>query len=180
MSNLILHIPHASSQIPNLEGFILSQAEINSEIKLLTDWYTDELFRCEQATTVKAGFSRLFCDVERFADDSLEVMASYGMGVLYTHTDDGRRLREVTPDLRNRILKLFYTPHHQKLECIVETALNSSGEALIVDCHSFPDMPFKRDLNQKMNRPDINIATDEFHTSVELLTKTKNFSLRTA
>jgi N-formylglutamate deformylase len=177
MADLILHIPHASTHIPTLEGFILSQADIDAEVRRLTDWYTDELFEYDQAKTVEAGFSRLFCDVERFADDSLEVMAKYGMGVLYTHTDDGRRLREVTSDLRERIFNEYYEPHHQQLEYEVEASLRTTQTAMIVDCHSFPDTPFKRDLDQSPSRPDINIGTDDFHTSVRLLTTTENFFL---
>lgn len=53
------------------------------ESLILTDWYTDELFKLEPVTTVQANFSRLFCDAERFVDDSQEVMAKKGMGVLY-------------------------------------------------------------------------------------------------
>jgi N-formylglutamate deformylase len=175
MFNPILHIPHSSTDIPILDGFTLSNAQIEEEVMLLTDWYTDELFEHEEVVTVKAGFSRVFCDVERFSDDSLEVMAKYGMGVLYTHTDDGRRLREVASDLRERILNKYYEPHHLLLENEVEASLRTTETALIIDCHSFPDAAFKRDLDQSPNRPDISIGTDDFHTSKKLLITTEKF-----
>jgi N-formylglutamate amidohydrolase len=42
--------------------------------------------------------------------------------------------------------------------------LSGSRMALILDCHSFPDTPLRRDLNQQPGRPDFNIGTDPFHT----------------
>ena len=46
MKQLILHIPHSSTYIPNKirEQFCLSASELNGEILKMTDHYTDELF----------------------------------------------------------------------------------------------------------------------------------------
>lgn len=63
-----------------------------------------------------ADFSRVFCDVERFSDDSQEIMAEYGMGVLYEKGDDGSIIREITPELRQEILNKYYWPHHNQLK----------------------------------------------------------------
>jgi hypothetical protein len=41
------------------------------------------MFDSDQDDKIIAPFSRIFCDVERFSDDELEVMAKSGMGVLY-------------------------------------------------------------------------------------------------
>ena len=54
-----------------------------AEMLKLTDWYTDDLFYSENNEMIIAEFSRICCDPERFTDDNLEVMAQYGMGVLY-------------------------------------------------------------------------------------------------
>jgi hypothetical protein len=50
--------------------------------------------------------------VERFPDDEQEVMAQYGMGMLYTKTDDGKELRQVSAGLRRRIKETYYDKHH--------------------------------------------------------------------
>ncbi len=92
MNNLILHIPHSSIIIPFKEGYSVSDVIINQEILKLTDWYTDDLFENEKDISIKTPFSRIFCDTERFSDDSQEVMAKYGMGVLYEKTDTGEPL----------------------------------------------------------------------------------------
>ena len=175
MTNLILHIPHSSDKIPFDTGYVVDRKVLDQEIIKLTDWYTDDLFLFEDSIIVKADFSRIFCDTERFSDDSQEVMAKYGMGVLYEKSDDGSVIREINTKLREDILNNYYWPHHEKLNQAVEEQLESNKKALIVDCHSFPSSPLIRDLNQEKNRPDFNIGTDSFHTPDYLIEKSKEF-----
>jgi len=35
---------------------------------------------------------------------------------------------------------------------------------LIIDCHSYPSQPLKRDLDKNPNRPDFKIGMDVFYT----------------
>ena len=174
-TNLILHIPHASHRIPLDRGYVVGQKTLDQEIIKLTDWYTDDLFLFKDSIPIKADFSRIFCDTERFSDDSQEVMAKYGMGVLYEKSDDGTVIREVTAELRDNILSNYYWPHHEQLNQAVNEQLKFNGKALIVDCHSFPSRPLFRDLNQEDNRPDFNIGTDPFHTPNYLIEISKEF-----
>lgn len=175
MTNLILHIPHSSDRIPMDKGYVVDRKTLDEEIIKLTDWYTDDLFSLEDSIIVRADFSRIFCDTERFSDDSQEVMAQYGMGVLYEKSDDGSLIREINSKLREEILNNYYWPHHEKLNQAVDDQLESNGKALIVDCHSFPSNPLIRDLSQRENRPDFNIGTDVFHTPKYLIEISKNF-----
>ena len=98
--NIILHIPHSATLFPYRDGYAVDEIRLAKEQILLTDWYTDDLFNHKDAILIVAGFSRLFCDVERFSDDSREEMSEKGMGVLYEKLDDGAVLRNVTPELR--------------------------------------------------------------------------------
>jgi len=161
---LILHIPHSSTMIPDMNGYKLDFIELFKEMDILTDRYTDELFRSDKDITVRTDFSRIFCDVERFEDDKREVMAKYGMGAVYSHTDDGRLMRIVDRELRGRIIAEYYKPHHQDLFEAVDRQMKTYGEARIVDCHSFPDKPFHCDLNRDNERPDICIGRNSWHT----------------
>lgn len=149
MSVLILHIPHASTRIPFLDGYTVSRELLGEEMLKLTDWYTDEIFLPGKGIQLRADFSRIFCDVERFEDDSLEVMAKQGMGVLYEKLDEVMEMRKVSPGLRQRILNEYYYNHHRQFEKAIENALKKHGGCLIIDCHSYPDRPLQRDLSKK-------------------------------
>lgn len=175
MNKLILHIPHASTNIPDHTGYRVGSEVLHAEILKLTDWHTDKLFFNNHDLVVKAPFSRVFCDVERFADDALEPMAARGMGVLYEKTDDGDVLRTVTPEFRKKVITEYYRPHHNRLTAAAQQQLDSHGQALIVDCHSFPDRPLHSELRPHAPRPNICIGTDPFHTPPELAKRAVQF-----
>lgn len=171
----ILHIPHASNIIPDKTGYLVNEEKLQQEMLLLTDWLTDELFYYSGAIPVVAKFNRVFCDVERFDNDEQEVMAKVGMSATYTLCDDGTDLRKVSPELKQHILNNYYYPHHTKLTDVVTEQLETNGRALIIDCHSFSNEPFQRDLNQHTPRPGICIGTDDFHTPGDLLDFTHTY-----
>lgn len=150
----ILHIPHSSIVIPDMTGYV---ANPQSQIDLLTDHATDTLFFYPNAIVVKADFSRVFCDVERFANDTEETMSKVGMGYFYTHCDDGSLLRENVNGIKEKIYWDYYVPHHEKL---IEAVKYHYGQCVIFDCHSFPDKPLKCDTDQWECRPDICIGFD--------------------
>lgn len=176
---VILHVPHASTEIPIMDGYLVSDADLQAEISRLTDWFADELFCSPDNINVVFPCSRLFCDVERFEDDSLEPMSKFGMGVLYEKMDDGRELRKGNPQLRQVILENYYVKHHHYLAYHIYTELGIFGKSLILDCHSFPDTPLNRSLNTTTPRPDFNIGTDPYHTPPQYIeAATKFFSAR--
>ncbi|WP_210487250.1 N-formylglutamate amidohydrolase [Rufibacter aurantiacus] len=183
MKQLILHIPHASTNIPFKEGYIVNDEVLNAEMLKLTDWYTDDLFHSETDISIMANFSRIFCDPERFSNDEQEVMSKVGMGVLYEKSDNGQIIRKVTLELREKILNQYYWKHHKQLGAAVKSQLEMYGQALILDCHSYPNKPLLRDLHQEAGRPDFNIGTDPYHTPQSLIDisieyfKSKGYSL---
>lgn len=165
-NNLILNIPHSSIRIPD-EYRHLFKVDLTEELRVMTDWYTDELF-CFDSERVIAPTSRLLVDTERFRCDKDEEMARFGMGAVYTLTHDGRTLKSFTSLEREALLKKCYDPHHENLERATENALREEGYALIVDCHSFSSVPLKHESSKSTPRPDICIGTDSFHTPSSL------------
>jgi N-formylglutamate deformylase len=165
----IMHIPHSSKLIPPdvRKSLLLSDDELEAEILRMTDSFTDELFDCNHnlAGKVIYPFSRLVADVERFADDKDEPMSQFGMGAIYTRTSIGQPLRKAISDEdRNALIKKYYEPHHRRLTDGVTDALKVYGQCLIIDCHSFASVPLEHEPKQSLDRPDICIGTDSYHT----------------
>lgn len=165
----ILHIPHASTEIPAecVEDFVIAPARLSQHLAASTDHFTDELFALAGPAVEEIAFpvSRLVVDPERFESDDDEPMAARGLGVLYERGHDGQRIRRaLSPERRSWYLDRWYRPHHLALESAVDRAIAASGAALIIDCHSYPGKPLAVDLDQSVPRPDGCFGTSGPHT----------------
>ena len=173
-SPIVLHLPHASTLIPEdlRQDFLLSEQELQDELNRITDHATDVIFQqaFPEAKAIVFPLSRLVVDPERFSDDSQELMIQVGMGVTYTRGSLRQPLREQPSQAkRQELLERYYIPHHQKLTEAVEGALLANGNCLIIDGHSFPALPLPYELQQTAFRPDFCLGTDDFHTPEELV-----------
>jgi len=172
---MIFHIPHSSKEIPKdqITPFFLDSQELDNELIVMTDSYTDELFGSHAKDfdeTIIFPISRLVVDPERFLDDKAEPMASRGMGVIYTKTSCRNLLRKIpSTKERNHLINKFYHPHHNLLTISVKNTLLQRKHALIIDCHSFPSKPLLYEEDQNPERPDICIGIDNFHTNHNLV-----------
>lgn len=171
VDSFILHIPHASTHIPNYNGFHMDKVAEN--IDLLTDWATDRIFDVDRVEKIVTPYSRLFCDVERF-DDEAEPMHGIGRGFFYTNGYDGTSLRKHDPELKMGVYKDFYLKHHDLFYEKVKERLDEFGVCHVLDCHSFNDAPIVP-FNDNPKSPDICIGTDPFHTPDYLLRHTLNY-----
>lgn len=174
MTPLIIHIPHASTAIPQeaLADYVVDRDELALHVAASTDHFTDRLFAGDwpDVEFVTAPVSRLAVDVERFADDAAEPMSRVGLGVLYTHGHNGARIRrDIRDERRAWYLDRWYRPHHAALTAAVERALHRAGRALIIDAHSYPDTPFMCDMDKSFPRPDGCIGTAGLHTHPALI-----------
>ena len=164
----VLHIPHDSIVIPAdiRPTFLLSDEELEREILAMTDHYTAELFDLgADARRIIFPVSRLVLDPERFLEDTQEVMASRGFGVIYTKTSTGKELRNsITLNRREELINRYYDPHHDVLSQSVDLVLSVYGSCLLIDCHSFPSHPLPFELNRSPDRPQICVGTDAVHT----------------
>src|SRR5688572_12707405 len=92
------------------------------------------------------------------------------MGVIYTRTSRGTRLRDAVSEAdRRQLIETYYQPHHRRLEEAVSLCLRRHGFCLIIDGHSFGSKPLPHEPDQDKDRPEICVGTDEFHTPPALV-----------
>jgi N-formylglutamate amidohydrolase len=66
-------------------------------------------------------------------------------------------------------LSRYYRPHHASLTRAVEAQLIAFGRSLLIDAHSFPSEPRSYELDQNLQRSDICLGSDSFHTPSSVL-----------
>ena len=179
-SPVVLHVPHASRDLPPpaVESLLISPPELEEELDHLTDAYTDEIatLAAGQATTrpwiLRHRWSRLAVDPERFPDDR-EEMRAVGMGAFYTHGYAGRRLRDEDSVRAGTALQTHFGPYAAGVRDLVADRLAACGRAVIVDVHSYSTLPLPYELHGTGPRPAVCLGTDRFHTPPDLVLAAK-------
>lgn len=175
-SKILIHIPHSSLKLPKVfwKRVITSEIEIDKENLELTDFYVDKLVEDLKVNKLIFGYSRLFCDVERYKDDKKESMSKIGMGCIYTHNADKKRFIEYEEEYKNNIIKNYYDTHHIKLDNLSNSIIKKYDKCLLIDLHSFSDTTAKKLLNLE-NNPDICIGVDEIFEDKKITNEVKKF-----
>lgn len=132
MKNIILNIPHSSTQgifDKEIGGWTPNPHFVNDCVNRWTDWWTDMLFQTdnENVKSFVFPYSRFVCDVERLENDPLE---ENGQGILYT-SFDGYRRKELSVDAKELLLGTR-TEHLAKMGKVL------TADSVLLDCHSFP------------------------------------------
>ena len=174
MNCILFHVPHSSLNIPKKYWSIckIDKDYINKTNIFLSDYLTDKLIpnKCHKLVF---KYSRIFCDVEKFKDDSKEVMSKKGMGVIYTNDCDNK-IAYPNKKYKNIVYKSYYDKHHNKLDKMVTNLLKKYNKCIIIDFHSFSDEMVKKVFNIN-NNPDICIGIDDFYTDKKLIDFTVNY-----
>lgn len=166
--NIIMHMPHVSLKVPKrfYKGLIISKDLFNKYNLEMTDLGVDTLFKEFKYKKIKPKYSRLYCDVERFKDDNLEIMSKYGEGVIYTNLYDGVLFHKHDNKYKNKVLK-YYDKYHKKLDKITKKLLKKDNALLILDCHSFSDKMASHFFEEPF--PDICIGVEENYYDEDIL-----------
>lgn len=159
MTKLVVHVPHASTVIPDdvWPEFLVSRDLVESEAVASADLFTDQMAReaWPEATIIAALASRIVVDVERYVDDGLEEMALVGRGVIYTHDHRGERIRQdLNPSRRAALLARYYTPHWSLLRA-------AATGATLIDLHTYPAEPWPIERHADGARSEIDIGFTE-------------------
>ena len=140
---IIKHIPHSSLLFPedydddNLKRIYGLDYKIQN-IKL-ADLFVDYLFKDIKGIEIKAKYSRMHCDVEKYRDNKKEIMSKYGLGYIYT-----KNIFNNKPYHRNLIqdkkdIDTYYDNHHRRLTNETKKILSKGQKVLILDLHSYSD-----------------------------------------
>jgi N-formylglutamate deformylase len=160
-NSIIIQIPHSSIDIPEFIIDTYNNSLLQKELFLSTDHLTDQIFNIQNVTTLKAPFSRLFCDMERFFIDEMD---QYGRGFFTYKTQFGEFFREFSLDTKEMVYQQYFLSYQKTFSKIVENKISKYGMSIIIDAHSFNSVPLIFEKNQSRIRPDICIGTDEYHT----------------
>lgn len=171
---ILIHIPHSSLYIPRIYKKIslVSEEELEKENIFMCDNKIDELIDNKEQSLI-FNYSRLYCDVERFRDDS-EIMNKYGMGYIYTKTSTGKKIFDSPSLSHKKEIDLIYENHHKKLDDYVTRILNKYNKCIIIDMHSYSDHQVANLFNYQ-NTPDICLGTEEAYYNQELIDTIKEY-----
>ena len=94
LDKFIIHIPHSSTKLPNIfyDRLLVDKEYIEKENIFMCDYMIDYFVSDRFNNIVKFNYSRLFCDVERYKDDSKEEMFKLGMGAVYTNDSNNKKI----------------------------------------------------------------------------------------
>ncbi|WEO94029.1 N-formylglutamate amidohydrolase [Streptomyces sp. FXJ1.172] len=173
-SPVLLHVPHSARAVPGdvRAGIVLDDAGLERELDHITDAHTAELAEraAELARATPWRFvnrlSRLVVDPERFPDER-EEMAAVGMGAVYTRTTHRGELRAADTD-PEPLLERYFRPYARAMTEAVADRLAATGQAVIIDVHSYPSAPLPYELHAGGPRPPVCLGTDPFHTPPRL------------
>ncbi len=161
---VIIHVPHSSFHIPQeyRNQFIISDRELEHEIEVMTDHYTDEMVFWYK-NVIRFDYSRLLVDVERFWDDKDEPMSKVGMGAIYKLGHKLQPIRKNLDESESSKLKALFDAHHKELEDSVDKQIEQFGRSVIIDLHSYPNKKLPYEISSGL-RTELCIGTDSFHS----------------
>lgn len=175
-SCVVLHVPHSSRHVPSdvRDDILLDDDALERELDAMTDAFTDVI--AEQASGLSRlrpwifvnETSRLVVDPERFPDES-EEMNAVGMGAIYTRTSTGAPLRVADAAHDPNLLDGYFEPYAEGLAALVRDRLDATGQAIVIDLHSYPLQALSYELHAGGPRPEVCLGTDDFHTPADLL-----------
>ena len=165
MRKLVVHVPHASTYIPEdvWPEVLVDRLQVDDEAFESADLYTDLMAQraWPGADIVEAAVSRIVVDVERYDDDGLEEMAEVGRGAIYTHDHRLVRIRkDLSQSRRAELLAAYHAPHWSRLRKVAQGAT-------LVDLHTYPKEPWAIERHAGGARPEIDIGFTDGLTSAE-------------
>ncbi len=179
MNKILIHIPHAKTKLPinYRQKVIISPTAFNNFLFDIADLYVDKLTD-NTFKKICPKYSRVFCDVERFADDNKEIMSKFGMGMIYTKTHEGMDFFQKTNQYVQKIKTTYYDKYHEKLNTITTKmieSLTANDNLIIIDLHSFSAKILVNKTSLNAPLPDLCIGFDKIGATKQLVDFTEQY-----
>lgn len=152
-NKIVAWMPHSSTYLPLVKEW--GNKNLIKDSKKYTDLFVDKLFDFIP-NIIKSDYARHVVDLERYEDDSKEVMSKYGLGVLYTKLTNGKDFKR-SYTVSDGQLIYYYRNKHDELKGRVESV---GDGCLLLDLHSFSKK--ERFVKVKGKTPDICIGYNSY------------------
>jgi N-formylglutamate amidohydrolase len=153
---MVFNSPHSGRFLP--DHFLNQSALSERQLLISTDCHVDELFAgCIEAGAplMRALLSRAYldlnrepfeCDARMFGErlptyvNSASPRVASGLGTIPRTVGDGLLIYSQPLDWNEALHRIenSYRPYHRALNALLDEAYQSTGLALLVDCHSMP------------------------------------------
>ncbi len=165
----IKHMPHVSMAFPEgyLETIDMDPILFERYNLTMSDVGVDHLFNAYKFPELRAKYSRLFCDLERYKDPSKEPMSLLGQGMIYENMYDGKKIIHLENEYKSQA-ENYYDEHHKKLNSLVNSYLKKGIDVFILDIHSYSDL-LASSLGKESPFPDVCLGVDENYITDEVL-----------
>ena len=165
---ILIHAPHVSLDVPKhfYKGLLVKKNILHKYNLEMADIGLLEFIKDYNYKVIYPKYSRLYCDVERFADDTKEVMSKYGEGVVYNKFYDGILFHKHNDKYKGKVLKYYYH-YHKKLDRITKRILKKTDTLLIIDLHSYSDKMASHFFAPPF--PDVCIGIEEDYYDKDIL-----------
>lgn len=176
MSCVVFASPHSGSTYP---ADMMRQTVLGDHlIRSSEDAFVDQLFDCAPhfgARFIKAVAPRAYVDLNRSPDELDPALieglrrqghnprVASGLGVIPRVVANGRAIyrgKITMAEVQNR-LNRYWHPYHRQLQHLLDAAMASHGQAVLIDCHSMPHEAVEGVSRSGGLRPDV-VLGDRF------------------
>ncbi len=141
-SPLLISVPHDGRKLPqDIEAAMTPAGQRRPD----TDWHVARLYdfaRGLGASLLVAEYSRYVVDLNRPPDDESLYPGQLKTGICPVETFAGEALYQdgvsITDEERERRIRAFWQPYHDRLRTCLDELRQSHGYALLWDAHSIP------------------------------------------
>ena len=181
VSCVVFASPHSGADYPT--SFVRRSQLDERTIRSSEDAFVDQLFDAAPefgAPLLCAGAPRAFVDLNRSVDDldpaliegvrrqGYNPRVASGLGVVPRVVANGKAIYrgKIRLSEAERRIETYWRPYHAALKDQLETARQSFGQAILVDCHSMPHEAMDSVARSGVVRPDV-VLGDRFGAAAD-------------